>query len=455
MGDSIETKIGLEVHVQINTKSKLFCGCTTEEGEPNNNTCETCMGMPGAKPVTNKKAIDSVIKICKALNCEISTPSFFSRKTYFYPDLAKNYQITQYETPLGKEGFLQVENTKIRIKRVHIEEDPAALEHAGGGTLIDYNRSGIPLAEIVTEPDIRSPEQARNFLKKLINILSYLNVIVPDTTIKADANISNSKNNFIRAEIKNVTGFKEIEKALLYETKRQQEEEVTKQETRRWDGTKTIVMRSKETEDDYGYIYDSDIPKMTFTQEYINKISSSIPKLSDERIRELTKIGVSQEDAKVITQDLFVSDAFEKIAQKSNPATAAKWFRKELLKRLNADEKQIKEVNIEALTEIIKMIHEKTITEHTGRELMTKIYDKNFSPIESIKKTGATMIKDTTTLKKMCEDAIEKNPKAAVDYKKGEEKALNAIVGAVMKETKGTAKPDEVKRIIEEMLTTL
>ena len=444
-------KIGLEIHVQLNTKSKLFCGCTTKEGNPNSHTCPTCLGMPGAKPRLNKKAIDFMIKICTALKCTILTPSYFSRKTYFYPDLSKNYQITQYETPLGRNGKLHVDGTTVRIKRVHLEEDPAALEHTATGTLIDYNRSGIPLAEIVTEPDIQSPEHARAFLKKIVNTLSYLNVTTPEMTIKADANISIKKHKFMRVEIKNITGFKEIERALMYEAQRQEQENPI-QETRRWDGTKTISMRTKETEEDYGYIYDPDLPQIIITKEHLESVQKEIPKLSDERVKEYTEKGVAQDDAEIITQDLYVADLYELVAQKSNPVTASKWFRKEVLKRLNADEKTPADISINALIDILKLLHEKKITEYTGRELMTHLYDKTFKPKEHVQQSGTTMITDTTTLEHLCKEAIQKSSGAVEDYKKGQEKALNAIVGLVMKETKGTAKPDEVKRIIEELL---
>ncbi len=455
---SLPCKIGLEVHVQLNTKSKLFCSCSTTEfsdKQPNTLTCEVCLGMPGSKPRLNKQAVLHTLKLCLALNCHVTNPSYFSRKTYYYPDLSKNYQITQYETPLGTNGTITVEGTTIRIKRVHLEEDPAALEHVPNGTLIDYNRSGIPLAEIVTEPDITSPEHARSFLKKMLNTLTYLNITSSDMSIKADVNVSVAKHNYTRVEIKNVTGFKEVERALVYEIARQEREETIVQETRRWDGERTHSMRTKETEDDYGYIYDADLPQLNITQEIISKTRGSIPRLSDERIKEYIARGVSFDDADVVTQDLHVADAYELVTKTSNPVTAAKWFRKEVLKVLNAKELPATALNLKTLSDIIMLLHDKKITEHTGRDLMTHILEKDFSPREHVETSGTTMISDSNVLEQLCKTAIDSSPKAVADYKKGEEKALNAIVGHVMKSTKGTAKPDDVKKIIERMVGEL
>ena len=238
-------KIGIEIHVQLSTKSKVFCSCSTKSSnEPNTNTCEKCTGMPGSKPVLNKEAVNQAIKVGLALNCKIAKETFFSRKNYFYPDLSKNFQITQYEIPIGKKGNFQ----NIGITRIHLEEDPGALIHKGSTCLIDYNRSGIPLIEIVTDPDFKSPNEVRLFLRKLITLLSYLEVYSKksDAALKADANISTTGE---KVEIKNITGLKEIEKALNYEALRQEKEPAKKQETRGWDSTtnKTFLQRTKET----------------------------------------------------------------------------------------------------------------------------------------------------------------------------------------------------------------
>src|SRR3989339_762298 len=280
--------IGLECHLELATETKLFCGCPTyvkdQEDKPNTRVCETCLGMPGSKPVLNKKAVEFAIKIALALNCKISPELIFSRKSYFYPDMSKNYQISQYEIPLGKQGILKLRDGKeIGITRVHMEEDPASLIHPAGlkesqYVLVDYNRSGNPLVEIVTEPDLASPDEARDFMKQLITVLNYLEIFdINNGIIKADANVSVKESNYTRVEIKNITGFKEIERALMHEINRQKEEikhrRKIEQETRAWDSEKgiTFTLRKKETEEDYGYILDADLVKIEITKEMLDK----------------------------------------------------------------------------------------------------------------------------------------------------------------------------------------
>src|SRR3989338_10960780 len=275
--------IGLEIHVETDTNTKLFCGCPTKGNEePNTRVCEVCLGHPGSKPVLNKKAVEYALKLCLALNCKISKELIFSRKSYFYPDMDKNYQISQYEIPLGSKGSLRLRSGKeIDITRVHMEEDPAALIHPKGMqesayVLVDYNRSGNPLLEIVTEPELSSAGEARDFMKQLIIILSYLGIFnINENTIKADANISIKESGFVKQEVKNITGFKEIERALQYEILRQKEEisagKKLEQETRAWDSEKgiTFLLRKKETEEDYGYILDADLVKTEITKEML------------------------------------------------------------------------------------------------------------------------------------------------------------------------------------------
>jgi aspartyl-tRNA(Asn)/glutamyl-tRNA(Gln) amidotransferase subunit B len=289
--------IGLEIHVELATDSKLFCSCPTHgDDTPNSRTCPVCLGHPGSKPVVNKKAIDYALKLCLALNCSINKELIFSRKSYFYPDLAKNYQISQFEIPLGEKGKLKLKSGKeVGITRVHMEEDPASLVHPSGMhssnyVLIDYNRSGDPLCEIVTDPDLDSPEQARDFMKQLITILNYLGIFDVDRCIiKADANVSIKESGYVRSEIKNITGFKEIERALFYEVERQKHAfssgERFIQDTRSWDtksGT-TSRLRTKETEADYGFILDPDLVKIEITDSWIESIRSDMPELAHDK----------------------------------------------------------------------------------------------------------------------------------------------------------------------------
>ena len=315
----MEPIIGLEIHVSLNTNTKLFCSCPTSGTEtPNSRTCDVCVGFPGSKPVMNRKVLDYALKLCLALNCKIAPQLIFSRKIYFYPDMGKNYQITQYELPLGSNGHIKISNKDISITRVHIEEDPAALVHNENTVFIDYNRSGIPLCEIVTEPDIRSPEEAREFMKTLFTIINYLGIFdINNCIIKADANISIKGNE--RIEIKNINGFKEIEKAITYEIERQKKlisegNPVMNRETRGWDSEKeiTVFQRSKESEEDYGYIIDSDLVPIDVTKDFINKTKKELPELPREKEkRYIDEFKIKKEDAEVIANDYELSKLYD------------------------------------------------------------------------------------------------------------------------------------------------
>ncbi|MBI3036048.1 Asp-tRNA(Asn)/Glu-tRNA(Gln) amidotransferase subunit GatB [Candidatus Woesearchaeota archaeon] len=337
--------IGLEVHIELNTKTKLFCSCPTHGSEePNTRTCPICLGMPGSKPVLNKKAVEFALKLCLALNCETSPELIFSRKSYFYPDMSKNYQISQYEIPLGKNGKLRLSHGKeIGITRVHMEEDPASLVHPSGlkesaYVLVDYNRSGNPLVEIVTEPELQSPDEARDFMKQLIGVLNYLEIFdINEGIIKADANISIRESGYKRVEIKNITGFREIERALFYEVKRQKEEaHKIEQETRAWDSEKgiTFSLRKKETEEDYGYIIDTDLTLVEITDKWIREIKKVMPELAQEKIKKFIGMDIKRDDAEVLASDKFLANMFEKVAEEINPLLAAKWLRRELVRVL-------------------------------------------------------------------------------------------------------------------------
>lgn len=459
MNQNNDVIIGLEVHIQLNTQSKLFCNCTTKTTTlaPNTAVCPTCLGHPGSKPVLNQKAIEYATKLALALGCEISREIAFSRKTYFYPDMSKNYQITQYEIPLGKEGHLTLDNGKIiRIKRIHLEEDPAALVHEHGKTLIDYNRSGNPLCEIVTEPDLNSPEEAREFMNKLVNILTYLQIFEADSTIKADVNISIKEKNFTRTEIKNVTGFKEIERALFYETERQKTQEVIL-ETRGWDAEQGITypMRTKETEDDYGYIIDTDLPVFTLEQKWIDEIKKQVPEMPQQKIQKYTtQYKIDKDDAKIIAHDLDIAQIFERTAQKINPALAAKWIRRELLRVLNLANKPLKETPITAdeLIELFTLLEQKKITDRTGQEIIQKLVEQKFSPKKYVEEQGLSKVSDEKAITQYCDEIITNNPQAVADFKAGTEKALKFLIGQIMAKTKGKADPVLVKKILEETL---
>jgi aspartyl-tRNA(Asn)/glutamyl-tRNA(Gln) amidotransferase subunit B len=461
--------IGLEIHVELNTNTKLFCGCPTKGNEkPNSRTCVVCLGHPGSKPVLNKKAVEFALKLCLALECEISPQLIFSRKSYFYPDMAKNYQITQYEIPLGKSGKLKVNDEKaVRITRAHMEEDPASLVHPqglkeGSYVLVDYNRSGNPLIEIVTEPELTSPDEARDFMKQLITILGYLEIFDENNgIIKADANISIKEGDYKRVEIKNITGFKEIERALNYEVSRQREEvkqgKSIEQETRSWDSEKgvTFSLRKKETDDDYGYIIDPDLTITEITDEWVLKVKASMPELAQDKVKKfISKYKLNKVDAQVIAADKSLAEMLEKVADKVDPVLSSKWIRRELVRVLNYNKKSLKDagINENHLIDLLKLVKNKKITDNVASKILEKLIDNPFDVNEYVKKEGLEAVSDVSKLEKYCKEAIKENPKAVLDYKKGEEKSLNFIVGQVMRMTKGKAAPKEVNEIIEKLI---
>lgn len=446
--------IGMEVHVQLNTKSKLFCSCPTKAVEPNTAICPTCLGHPGSKPVLNSLALEWATKLALALGCTIAPRVVFSRKTYFYPDLAKNFQITQYEEPLGSNGQILLDNKQIvRINRLHVEEDPGALVHEAGGTLIDYNRSGIPLCEIVTDPDMHSPAEAREFMKKLLSVVSYLGIFDQDQcVIKADANVSIKERNFQRVELKNITGFKEIERALQYEIQRQKQQEV-KRETRGWNAEKGISysLRDKESEEDYGYIVEPDLPVFEISHEWVKEVQLTIPELSEQRAARWVRMWkIDETDARVIAMDLDVAVLFETIVKTSEPVLSSRWVRREVLRLLNDQRKELKETafDAESLSELFNLLSEKKITDRIGQRLIEQLAQRKFSPAKHVQEQNLGMVADEGELRKECELAIAQNPKAVEDYKKGEEKSLQFLIGQVMRATKGKASPQVIRELM-------
>ena len=452
--------IGLEIHIELNTNTKLFCSCQTQGNEsPNTRTCPICLGHPGSKPVTNKKAIEYAIKLAMALDCKIAKQVIFSRKSYFYPDMAKNYQITQYEIPIGEKGRIPIGKKEIGITRVHIEEDPAALVHPGGignakYVLVDYNRSGNPLCEIVTKPELNSPEEAREFMKNLITILQYLNIFDPKKNIiKADANISIKESGYIRSEIKNITGFKDIQRALNYEIERQKEQGIKIQQTRSWDSDKgtTSLLRKKETEEDYGYIFDPDLVPIDITDDLKKRLKKEIPELPNLKFNRYIKdLKLSYDDANVLANDFHLTKIFEKAIKKVSPILAAKWIRKELVRVLNYNKIEIQDMrlNIDQFISLLELLDNKKITDKVGQKIIEELATKDINVKKYIEENKLESMSDSNELEKICKVAISENEKAINDYKLGKEIALNAVVGTVMKKTRGKADPKEVKEIL-------
>ncbi|NTV24340.1 MAG: Asp-tRNA(Asn)/Glu-tRNA(Gln) amidotransferase subunit GatB [Nanoarchaeota archaeon] len=450
--------IGLEIHVELNTKTKLFCSCPTQGSDaPNSRTCPVCLGMPGSRPVLNKEAVHKSMMLAKALGCRIADKLVFSRKSYFYPDLAKNYQITQYEKPLGEKGKLDIDGARIEITRVHMEEDPASLIHPGGMSgsgyvLVDYNRSGNPLCEVVTEPQLESPRQAREFMDAFETLLLYLGIFEPGKNIiKADANVSVKETGYVRAEVKNISSFKEIERALSYEIERQRrsakEGLVLHQETRAWNPEKgfTTGLRTKETEEDYGYIFDPDLVPV----ELSSFENIELPELPSDKAGKYKAKGVAAEDAKVITQDFHLSRFFDKVID-SDPALAARWVRRELVRAMNYNNLLSSELKIDPseLKRLILMIKEGKITEKTGQKIMDKLILERFDVARYVKDNDLGASGDNSELELFCRQAVEENQAAVSDYMSGKEIALNFLLGAVMKKSRGKADPKQIKEML-------
>lgn len=458
----MKVKIGLEVHVQLNTKTKLFCNCPTEQLEPNSSVCETCLGMPGSKPIANKKAIEFAAKLALALNAQIQEKNYFSRKTYFYPDLAKNYQITQYETPLAINGCIELEQKKISIRRIHLEEDPASLIHEENTaySLADYNRSGIPLVEIVTEPEIENPKQARELLEKITTILNYLEIFEEGkNALRADANISINGNE--RAEVKNITSFKAVEKALEYETERQskliKEGKKIPRETRGYDEKKMITysLRAKETEEDYGYIYDPDLLPITITKQEIEQIQKSLPELPDKKIQRYEKeFKITSQQAKTLSSNPLLAKLFEETAKETKPELTANFLAIELIGILNYNESTLSQTKISSkeMIPLLKLLEQKKIIPKTAEQATIAYITKGISPVKFIQEQGMLLQLTEKEIEKIIEEFLQTNPNTVKDYLKGEAKALNYIIGTISRQLKGKADPITIKKIVEKTL---
>ncbi|MFH2027858.1 MAG: Asp-tRNA(Asn)/Glu-tRNA(Gln) amidotransferase subunit GatB [Nanoarchaeota archaeon] len=463
--------IGLEIHVELKTDSKLFCGCqraADEDEQPNTRCCPVCLGHPGSKPVLNKKAVEYAIKLALATKSKIADSLIFSRKSYFYPDMSKNYQISQYEIPLATKGKIKLESGKeISLTRIHMEEDPAALVHPAGMekssfVLVDYNRSGDPLCEIVTEPDMVSPEEARDFMKQLITILEYLDIFdVNNCIIKADANISIKESGYIRAEVKNITGFKDIERALRYEVERQKKDikEGKKliQETRAWNADKgyTFSLRTKEVEAEYGYIIDPDLVEIKLRKEWIDGIKKTLPELADEKLKKFKEQhNIADDTAKVLAKNKELANIFEAVAASVNPELASKWIRRELPRVLNYHKKKFSDIGLSEkhLVDLLTLIDSKKITEKVGQKILELLVENPFDVNEYVKKEGLESVNDSGELESICQEAIKEAPQAVEEYRSGKEKALNFIVGIVMKKTRGKASPTEVNEILKKLI---
>ncbi len=454
--NKIKTIIGLEIHEQINTKTKLYCDSPTNYRDvpPNTNICEVCTGMPGSKPFpVNQNAIDAAVEIALMLNCEIvKDPIYIQRKHYDYPDLPSGYQRTSL--PIGINGNLN----GVGIWEVHLEEDPGKYDPISGK--VDYNRSGVPLVEIVTAPDIKSPEEARNFLKSLTTVLQYTGKVRAEGgTMRMDTNISLEGG--ARAEIKNINSIKGAYRALKFEIARQKNMMKrgikVKRETRAFIESSMITraMRTKEEAEDYRYIPDPDIPPLLISDEKIEsikKIMQEAPHLKEQRF--VTQYGVKPDDAKILASELELANAFEEVAKEIDPRYAANWIRDELKRVLLYNRKSFRESGIktEYIIELLKMIESGRITSRTGQRVIEILGERPGPPGEIVEKMGLVKIKGNDVIEKAVEEALSENKKAVDDYLSGNEKALNFVVGQVMKKTKGRADPATVLKMLKDRI---
>ncbi|MEW6661045.1 MAG: Asp-tRNA(Asn)/Glu-tRNA(Gln) amidotransferase subunit GatB [Bacillota bacterium] len=466
--------IGLEVHVEMKTNSKIFCPCSTQfGGEPNTNVCPVCLGLPGVLPVLNKKVVELAIRAGLALNCKIAGFSKFDRKNYYYPDLPKNYQISQYDLPIASGGHLEIEvnreKKRIGITRVHMEEDAGKLMHEGRQSLVDYNRTGVPLMEIVSEPDLRSPDEAKAYLEALKLILQYIDVSdckMEEGSLRCDANISvmpvGSTKFGTKTEIKNMNSFRAVQRALEYEIKRQIDEIESGgriiQETRSWDENKgiTFSMRSKEQAHDYRYFPDPDLVPLAIDEDWVEKIRQSLPELPQTKKERLIRdYGLPAYDAGVITSSKALADFFDKsVAFYPDAKTVSNWVMGELLRLLNANNMEIEQAKItpQGLAEMLKLIESGTISGKLAKTIFEEMFASGKKPADIIHEKGLTQISDAGEIAVVVDRVLAANPSVVEDYKAGKEKALGFLVGQVMRETRGKANPAMVNQLLKEHL---
>ncbi|HQI54314.1 MAG TPA: Asp-tRNA(Asn)/Glu-tRNA(Gln) amidotransferase subunit GatB [Methanothrix soehngenii] len=466
--------IGLEIHVQLNRlESKMFCGCSTKyhNSEPNSHTCPVCLGLPGSLPVINRKAVESGIKVGLALNCKIEEETLFYRKNYYYPDLPKGFQISQYDYPLATGGHIMIlgdddQERNIRINRAHMEEDPGRLVHAGTidkakYTMVDYNRCGMPLLEVVTEPDLHSPKEARAFLDKLKSILEYLDVFDGslEGAMRVDANISLKGGD--RSEVKNISGFKGVEKALSYEITRQRNlarrNIKVVQETRHFDELRniTVSIRSKVGAHDYRYFPECDLVTMRIAS-WVPAIRAELPELPDaKRERFVRQYSLTDDHAKSLTTEIRVANFYEFVAARASPKMAAVWIADVLKGELNYRDRGIESFSPEHMVQIVQLLGGNMITEHGAVEIIRDLLDKKgSSPQEIIDSRGLGRAEDDVVAQAVAE-AVAECSAAVADYKAGSERALNYIVGQVMKKTRGKASPGEVHNLVKSQVDEL
>lgn len=487
-----ETIIGLEVHVELLTKSKVFCGCSTAFGAgANTQTCPVCLGLPGVLPVLNKKAVEFAMRAALALNSEVASFSKFDRKNYFYPDLPKNFQISQYDLPLASGGYVDIQVNgsggdssqaepqagirRIRIKRVHLEEDTGKSVHEGASitgsdfSLEDYNRTGVPLLEIVSEPDIRSPEEAKAYLERLKAILQYVEISdckMEEGSLRCDANVSirpkGASGLGVKTEIKNLNSFRSVQRSLEFEVDRQRKVvergERVVQDTRHWDDAKgvTVSMRSKEQAHDYRYFPEPDLAPMVIDRTWVEEIRRSLPELPDARKeRFVCEYGIPEYDAALITGSKRLADFFDACARGyRDPKVVSNWVMGELLRLLNVHNQEIEDARLtpEHLTGMIELIDEGVISGKIAKTVFEEMFETGKPARVIVEEHGLVQISDEGQILGIVDRVIAENPSVVADFRAGKEKALGFLVGQVMKHTQGKANPQAVNRLLRERL---
>ena len=475
-----EAVIGLEIHCELKTNTKIFCGCATSFGaDQNTHVCPVCLGLPGVLPTVNKRVVEFGIKAGLATNCTINKFSKFDRKNYYYPDLPKNWQTSQYDLPIAEHGWVDIdvegEKKRVRLTRIHMEEDAGKLVHSGNtikdsaSSNVDYNRTGVPLLEIVSEPDMHTAEEARAYMEKIKAIMEYIDVSncrMEEGNLRADVNVSirpvGSAVLGTRTEMKNINSFKSLVDAIEYEIDRQTE--VLEdgghivQETRTWDPSRgiTLSMRSKENAHDYRYMPEPDLPPIVTTDEQIEAFRKELPELPDARRERLEKdYGLSDYDAGIITASRSIAEYFDEVvADGADAKLAANWMMGELAKHLNADGKTITESPVEPprLAAMIQLISKGTISSKIAKTVFEAMWKSQDSPEEIVQAKGLVQITDTKAIEEIVDKVIADNPKPVADYKGGNKKAVGALVGQVMKLSKGKANPQVVNQLLAQKL---
>lgn len=471
-----EVIIGVEVHAQLRTRSKMFCACGTVFGlAPNTQTCPVCLGMPGTLPVINRNAVEMAIRTGLALNCTIRSDNRFARKNYFYPDLPKGYQISQYEAPICENGWIEIAGDgakkRIRIRRAHLEEDAGKNLHDAGtnGSRVDFNRAGTPLLEIVTEPDLRSADEVVAYLKTLRDILMYLEVCdgnMEEGSLRCEPNLSlrplGQKALGTKVELKNINSFKFVKDAVDYEIKRQtkvlSEGGTIRQETRLWDIERgeTAVMRSKEETHDYRYFPDPDLVPLKIEQEWIEDLRKTVPELPASRQKRfVTDYGLPEYDAGVLTASKALADYFESCVRLyDRPKTVSNWVMGELLRELNhaGTDVTASPVSPERLVSLLKLVDDGTISLKVARDIFPELYASGKEPEQIVKEKGLTQVSDEGALLAMIDEVIENNPAQVAQYRSGKEQVLGFFVGQVMKASGGKANPGKVNELLKKKL---